>query len=285
MTGSPDAQRVKAQQTKHWNGVAAGWAAWIDWTERNFSPLTDWFVDKGGWLPGARVLDVACGAGYPAFAAAARVEPGGTVVACDISSSMIAVASDVANVRGANNIDFRAMDAEELEFEDASFDAVTNAYGLMFCPDPLRAILEARRVLRSGGRVAFATWDELAKNPFFSLITPVAARHLSLTAPKPGAPGPFRFSSPEELGAMLQGAGLTDVAVESRPMTVEFESVDQYCQIFTDVAWKSRVASLQPAQLNAFRDEVDRTVQPYVVGNRLRLVTTSLCASGRKAQR
>ena len=53
---------------------------------------------------------------------------------------------------GLDNIQFVEMDAEQLTFDDASFDAVTNAYGLMFCPDLPRAIGEARRVLRPGGR-------------------------------------------------------------------------------------------------------------------------------------
>ena len=49
---------VKDQQKKHWNAVADGWAAWFDWTEQNFSAVTDWFRDAAGWKPGARVLDV-----------------------------------------------------------------------------------------------------------------------------------------------------------------------------------------------------------------------------------
>ena len=52
---------------------------------------------------------------------------------------------------GLDNIEFLEMDAEELTFQDASFDAVTNAYGLMFCPDLPRALSEARRVLKPGG--------------------------------------------------------------------------------------------------------------------------------------
>ena len=73
MLSEPDAQRFRAQQTRYWNDAAAGWTAWIEWTERNFSPLTAWFADRGCWAPGTRVLDVACGAGYPALTAAARV--------------------------------------------------------------------------------------------------------------------------------------------------------------------------------------------------------------------
>jgi ubiquinone/menaquinone biosynthesis C-methylase UbiE len=70
---------VREQQKKHWNAVAGGWAAWFDWTTRNFRPVADWFRDAAGWKPGARILDVACGAGFPALAAATSVRPGGTI--------------------------------------------------------------------------------------------------------------------------------------------------------------------------------------------------------------
>jgi len=91
VTDTPAVQQFKEQQTRHWNSVAGGWAAWLAWTEREFAPLTEWFAERAGWAPGARILDVASGSGYPALAAAARVRPGGTVVASDISPDMLAV--------------------------------------------------------------------------------------------------------------------------------------------------------------------------------------------------
>src|SRR5712691_7611804 len=91
-----DTADVKDRQRKHWDAVAAGWATWFDWTERNFAPLTAWIRDATPWRAGSRVLDVACGAGYPALAAARAVRPGGRVVATDLSSRMIAVASERA---------------------------------------------------------------------------------------------------------------------------------------------------------------------------------------------
>jgi len=282
VTDAAIAQSFKDQQTKHWNAVAGGWAAWLAWTEREFAPLTAWFAERAGWTPGARVLDVACGAGYPALAAAARVRPGGTVVASDISPDMVAATSAAAAAAGLDNIECRTMDAEQLAIEDASVDAVTSAYGLMFCPDPGRAIRDACRVLTSGGRIAIVTWDELAKSSFFNVIFPVGAKHLSLAPPPPGASGPFRFSAPGELESLLRDAGFVDVRVESRSMPVTFESVAHYSQIFMDVAWKTRIAALAPPQLQAFRNDVARAVEPYVSDGAVRLVATSLCASGRK---
>src|SRR5262245_59992671 len=283
MTDTAAAQRIKEQQTRHWNAVAGGWAAWLAWTERNFLAVTECVADRAGWAPGVRVLDIACGAGYPALAAAVRVRPGGTVIASDLAPEMTAVAAAPASAAGITNIEFRTLDAEHLEVDDASVDSVMNVYGLMFCPDPLRAVREAYRVLRPAGRIAIVTWDEPSKSSFFNIITPVAAKHLSLTAPAPGAPGPFRFSSPAELDSMMVTAGFEDVRVESRSMALEFDSADQYCQVFTDVAWKFRIDALYGVRLEAFREDVRRAVDRFVEHGRVRLVAASLCTSGRKA--
>ena len=274
---------VREQQKKHWNAVAGGWAAWFDWTTRNFRPVADWFRGAAGWKPGARILDVACGAGFPALVAANSVRPGGTIVAADISPEMLAVASSRARADGLDNIQFVEMDAEQLTFDDASFDAVTNAYGLMFCPDLPRAIGEARRVLRPGGRFALVTWDEPSKSPFFSVITAVAAPFLSLQTPAPGAPGPFRLSSVGQLESLLRDAGFSDVGVEGLPMMLELASASEYLRVFSDVAWKVRVATLSETDLTRFREAITEATRPYVVDGRLKLVATSLCASGRRS--
>ena len=283
MLSEPGAQRFRAQQTRYWNDAAAGWGAWIEWTERNFSPLTAWFASRGCWVPGARVLDVACGAGYPAFAAAARVRPGGTVIACDLSAAMIATASATARARGIDNLDFQTMDAEALAFEDSSIDGATNAYGLMFCPDPHRAVREAHRVLRPGGRAAFVTWDRPETSPFFNVMTAAASEYEAAAAPEPAAPGPFRLSSPREVEELLRAAGFVDVQVESLAMRFECASIDEYWQLSTDVAWKSRLARLPDFQRAAFRERVARAAQPFVADGSLVLTAMSLCASGRKA--
>lgn len=271
---------VKEQQKKHWNTVAGGWGTWLDWTSRNFQPIADWLGNAAQWQPGARVLDVACGSGFPALAAAAAVRPGGTVVATDISPEMLAVAASRAKRDALDNVRFVEMDAEHIWFSDAEFDAVTNAYGLMFNPDPARAIAEARRVLRSRGRFLAVTWDELSQNPFFSVITRVAAPFLSIQPPAAGAPGPFRLSSATQLESLLCEAGFSDVRVDRVPMTLELSSADEYLQVFSDVAWKAKVAALSERDLARLRHAIAEAVQPHIVGGRVRLVASSLCAVG-----
>ena len=273
--------RLRSQQTKHWNAVADGWAAWLDWTARNFRPLTDWTGEAAGWEPGARLLDVACGAGYPALEAAVRVRPDGFVHATDISASMIALASSRATAAGLGNIAFREMDAEQLQFDQESFHAVTNLYGLMFCPDPQRAVGEAHRVLKRGGRFAAVVWDEPAKSPFFFVINRVATPFLSLTASASGDPGPFRLAPAGALEGLLEAGGFAEIRVDSAPMTFELASADEYLRLFADFAWKNRIAALAPQDRARLGRAVVEAAAPYV-GDRLRLVATSIRASGRK---
>ena len=271
---------VKEQQKKHWNTVAGGWGTWLDWTSRNFQPIAAWLGNAAHWQPGARVLDVACGSGFPALAAAAAVRPGGTVVATDISPEMLAVAASRARRDALDNIEFVEMDAEQLTFGDGEFDAVMNVYGLMFSPDPSRAIAEARRILRAGGHFSAVTWDEPSRSPFFSVIIPVAVPFLSIQPPVAGAPGPWRLSSATELEALLREAGFSDARVDRVPMTVELASADEYLRVFSDVAWGPRVAALSDSDFARLREAVTEAVQPHIVGGRVRLVASSLCAAG-----
>ena len=271
---------VREQQKKHWNAVAGGWESWLDWTSRNFQPIADWLGHAAPWRPGTRVLDVACGSGFPALAAAAAVRPGGSVIAIDISPEMLAVAAARAPRDALDNIQFVEMDADRLMFSDGEFDAVTNAYGLMFSADLPRALAEARRVLKSTGRFLAVTWDEPLRNPFFSVITSVAAPFLSIQLPAAGAPGPFRLASATELESLLREAGFADVRVDRVPMTLELASADEYLQVFSDLAWKARVAALSDGDLARLREAIREAVQPHLVGGRVRLLASSLCAAG-----
>jgi len=271
---------VKEKQLRHWNAVAEGWDTWFEWTVRNFASLTDWFDRSGVWRPGTRVLDVACGSGYPALVGATRVGSTGRVVATDVSPAMLAVARRRAAARALANVEFVERDADDLQFDGESFDAVTNTYGLMFCDDIARALLEARRVLKPGGRLAVATWDDRSKSPFFTVIGGVAADVLSLPQPASGEPGPFRLASSAALAQTLDDAGFSDVVVDSRAMTFELASPGEYCRIFSDLAWKSRIEALSGAEAARFTSAVGEAARPFIEDGRLRLVATSVCAVG-----
>ncbi len=147
------------------------------------------------------------------------------------------------------NLAVREMDAQSLAFADASFDGATCRFGLMFCPDPVLAASEIRRVLRPGAHFAAAVWDSPAKNPFFMALQAVLGRFVTLPAPDPTAPGLFRLAPPGELERTLVAGGFSDVRVESFPMLWSYSSAEAYWQIQTDIAapLHALIATMEPA--------------------------------------
>src|SRR5262245_56174028 len=127
-------------------------------TAQSIEPL----LDCVNAAPGTHLLDVACGPGYVAAAAAMR---GSTAVGIDFSSAMVAIA------RARNpGIEFREGDAERLDCPDATFDAVAMNYGMLHLSKPEQAIAEAYRVLRTGGRYGFTVWDRPERAVGFAIV-------------------------------------------------------------------------------------------------------------------
>jgi SAM-dependent methyltransferase len=271
----------KERQKTQWSGAAAAWDRRFEWYSRAFGPLIEWCCDAARLAPGARVLDVACGAGQPAFAAASRVGPSGRVTAVDLSPQMIEAGARRARAAGVDTIAFVEMDAEDLRFPDASFDAITCACGLMFLSDAERVAASMRRLLAPAGRLAVAVWDQPAKSPFLTIGGGAVAQFFPPAPPDPKAPGGFRFSQPGALEALLRAAGFRDIAVESRPMEIDLASPTEYWEVFTDMAAgiKDKLSSLSDADLGQLKTMVDEAARPYRKDGRLRLVATPLCAS------
>jgi SAM-dependent methyltransferase len=172
-------------------------------------------LDLASVSRGLRVLDVAAGAGDQTLQAAARVGPGGSVLATDISPAILDFAAREAASAGHKSVKTQAMDGESLDLEDASFDVVMSRVGLIYFPDQQRALAEMRRVLVPGGRVAAIVYSTADKNAFFSVPVSIIRRHAGLGAPLPGQPGPFSLGAPSALEAAFVRAGFRDVKVET----------------------------------------------------------------------
>src|SRR4051794_18381159 len=144
---------------------------------------------QAGW----RVLDVATGSGNAAIAAARR---GCEAVGVDFVPALLERGRARAEAEQLD-VEFLEADAEDLPFPEASFDAVTSIYGVMFAPDHHRAAAELARVCRPGGRIALASWTP---DGFIGETFPVFSRHLP---PAPGLEPPIRWGDEPYLASLF----------------------------------------------------------------------------------
>jgi SAM-dependent methyltransferase len=219
-----DAAKYKSTTREQWEAAAEAWHRWAPTLRSWLGPATDRMLDMAGVASGARVLDVAAGAGDQTLQIASRVGPGGGVLAIDISPSLLAFAATEAKRAGYGHVATRAMDGEQLELEDATFDVVVSRVGLIYFPDQQRALSEMRRVLVPGGRVAAIVYSTPAQNGFFSAPVAVVRRCARLEAPLPGQPGPFSLGAPGILEEAFTKAGFSDVRAERVQAPLRMES-------------------------------------------------------------
>jgi ubiquinone/menaquinone biosynthesis C-methylase UbiE len=181
--------------------VAARWQSGKAGRDKVNAAANEMMIDAAALQPGNRVLDVAAGTGDQTLLAARRVGPTGYVLATDISSNMLKLASDAAREDGLTNVETRVMDAENIDLDPDSFDAIICRQGLMLLPNPVKALIGMRRVVKPKGKVVALVWSSEEKNPYQGIPFAIARRIGNIPAPAPELPGMFRLGEP----ALLEG--------------------------------------------------------------------------------
>src|SRR3954469_6626389 len=211
-----DPVAYKETTRKQWQDAAAAWDRWGDVVERWLGPATEVMLDMAGIREGSRVLDVAAGAGGQSQAAARRVGPGGSVLATDISSNLLAFAAQRAREAGLGNVETAVLDGEQLDVQEASFDAVISRVGFIYFPDQQAALRGMWRALKPGGKLAGIVYPTAQANEFFSVPVSIIRRRAELPLPAPGQPGPFSFGESGVIEGAYERAGFNNV--ETRRM-------------------------------------------------------------------
>jgi precorrin-6B methylase 2 len=201
---------------QQWEGAAPGWAKWEATIDTWMEPVTEVMLGMAGVDAGARVLDLASGAGSQTLRAARRVGGQGQVVASDISATMLQHLRDNASAAGLSNVTTLPGAAEDLDLAAESFDAVICRLGLMLFADPARALRAVRRALRPGGKLAAVVFTTPAANSFMATPMQILLRHAGKAPPRPGQPGIFALGAPGVVEELLAGSGY--VAVERRTL-------------------------------------------------------------------
>jgi SAM-dependent methyltransferase len=208
-------ETVKGRQQQAWSsGDYHAVAARIHLTAEHLCDTADLHA---GW----RVLDVATGSGNAAIAAARL---GCEVVGLDYVPALLERARVRAEAEGLE-LELVEGDAEALPFPDASFDAVTSVFGVMFTPDHARAAAELLRVCRPGGTIALASWTP---ESFLGQVFRTLGRHV----PPPAAvPSPMLWGTEDHLRTLF-GDGICSLETAERTFTFRFPSPEDYVAFF-----------------------------------------------------
>jgi SAM-dependent methyltransferase len=267
-----------------WNTVAPGWREHADFIDKRAAGVTERMLALTMPQPGERVLELACGPGGTAMAAAPLVAPDGWVVASDVASEMTAIAAARAAERGLNNVDARVLDLEAIDEPDASFDVALCRDGIMLVPDPARAAGEIHRVLRPGGRASIVVWGPRERNPWLTSVFRAAGVQLGIELPPPGMPGPFSLEDRDGFGEVLAGAGFEDVVIEEKDVPLRARSAKEWSTRVVALAGPlaAILAGLPQEARDALHQRLREEAKPYETLRGLEFPGLALIASARR---
>jgi ubiquinone/menaquinone biosynthesis C-methylase UbiE len=218
-------------------------------------------LEAGGVQPGDRVLDVACGTGVVARAAADRVAPDGSVTGVDLNPAMLAVAE-----RAAPGIDWQQGDVAALPFPADAFDLVTCQAAVFFFPDLTGALAEMGRVARPKGRVVLQSFSSLSAQPAYGPFVDVVSRHAGPEAVQQLGTY-WACGDPDAMRDRCADAGLRVTAVQEHTRPAYFPDVRT--MVLTEVNATPLRDRLGHEELDRVVAESEEVLGPFVREGRL----------------
>jgi ubiquinone/menaquinone biosynthesis C-methylase UbiE len=269
---------VTERVRRDWDSQASKWYEQRGAMLAASRPIHEWLVQHLEPKVGQRVLEIAAGPGETGFLAAAHLG-NGRLVSTDISPAMVDAARKRGAELGIENADYQVLDAQAMDFEDASFDGVICRWGFMLMPHPAAAVRECRRVLVPGGRLVFAVFTGPDENPFASIPARLLADAGRL--PPPGSewqPGILAFADRTRLQACLDEAAFTSTHVETVDMTWTFANADDYWTFLVEVtALGPLVRTLPNAAREALRAAIGDRLAPFTRDDDIALPSRCWC--------
>jgi ubiquinone/menaquinone biosynthesis C-methylase UbiE len=206
-----------------------GWDKASEYYERSWEaqlkPAHDLVLEVSQVQPGETILDIAAGTGLITFPLAAQAGATGKIIATDISDEMVKIGTVLCDAKGISNVEFQQMDAEQLRLKDNQFDLVTCALGLMYFPDPDRAISEMYRTLKPGGRAVVAVWGSRKKCGWAEIFPIVDARVNTDVCPMF-----FHLGESEVLTYPFKNVGFTDITLTKIDTQLSYTSAEEACE-------------------------------------------------------
>jgi len=200
-----DARLQRRVQRYGWDKAAG---CYEEFWQEQLRPARQRLLEMAALKPGESALDIACGTGLVSFEALEVLGPDGYLLGTDISERMVEKTAAIAAENGIHNVGFRWMDAEDLQVEDSKFDVALCSLGLMYMPDPRKALEEMRRVLRPGGRAVCSVWGP-RENCGWAELFEIVDRNVASEV----CPMFFELGRPDMLELTLKAAGFAGVRV------------------------------------------------------------------------
>ncbi|HEY2086882.1 MAG TPA: methyltransferase domain-containing protein [Mycobacterium sp.] len=255
-----------ADTLRHWSAVASAWDKYRNRLFEDVRSVSEWIVEQVDPQPGQTVLELTAGPGETGFLAAGRLGSTGRLISSDFVPAMVEAARRGADERGFDNVECRVLDAQQIDLPDSSVEGVLSRFGLMLVPHQQRAIAEIRRVLRPGGRCAYATWGMPQHNPWIFQVVAALVQNGVAPPGDPFAPGGlFSLATAESNQALAAAGGFTDVTISELAGTMRFDDPDDYWTHIAAVAGPvaELVSSLDADQVTAIRSNLESSLAAF----------------------
>lgn len=266
---------LNSDEEQFWSGPSGqSWVTFEAEQDALLSEVLDAVLQRAGLKSGDAVMDIGCGTGALSVAAAGIIGEAGRGLAADISGPMLARAAE--RLRHAPWFSTQLADAEAADWSGAGFDAAISRFGVMFFGNPPRAFANIAKALRPGGRMTFATWAPVARNPYWRDPARIASARLG-EVPKgePNSPGPMGMADVDWSIRQLRAAGLADVACEEVTVHLPIEASPQKAAelalVIGPAARVVRLYQASPEDAAAIRDDIARDLEQYQDGNAVRI--------------
>ncbi|MGR3512495.1 MAG: class I SAM-dependent methyltransferase [Paracoccaceae bacterium] len=250
-----DTEAFRKFEHEGWNTVSHGYHGHWEHLTTQIIPA---IMEQAKVDTDTELLDVACGPGYVAGFAAAK---GATARGSDLSESMVELAKS-----NYPQVAFGLGDAESLPFPDETFDVVAINFGVLHFPDADKALAEAFRILRPGGRLAFTAWSG-PENSAIGFAMGAVAEHGTLDVDLPSGPPIFRFAEHSECERTVRSLGFSDCSCTDHLLRWKLPAKDALLESFKEAtARTSGLLSSQHADdLPAIRAAMTAKCEPFVV--------------------
>jgi ubiquinone/menaquinone biosynthesis C-methylase UbiE len=249
-----------------WQAMAPGWEARRAYLAEFSKDITTWLVEKLDARSGQTILELAAGPGDTGYAAARAIGSSGTLISTDLSPAMVEVAQRRAIEVGITNVEHRVLDAEQNDLPSGSVDGVICRWGYSLMLDPVKALAETRRVLRSGGRHTLSVMGPPQHNPWGALLMRAVVGLGLIPPPDPRHPGGlFSLGEHDDLHKTIDAAGFNEAEIADMPFRLRFSDFDDYWRFILEFAGgvSALLSSFPPDTLAKVREATAENIAGY----------------------